>query len=69
MIFGIPLAILLGILTFISLITTALFGIAVFKFGKANLFRYHKFFAFTTITIAVIHFVFAFLLWFKGIVI
>jgi hypothetical protein len=67
MIFGIPLAIWLGFVTFASLITTASFGIAVFKFHKTNLFKYHKLFAFITVSIAVIHFVFAFLLWFKGI--
>jgi hypothetical protein len=67
MIFGIPLAIWLGILTFISLFITASFGIAVFKFNKSHLFKYHKAFAFVTVTLAICHLIFAFLLWFKGI--
>ena len=67
MILGLPLAIWFGFLTFISLFTTASLGIAVFKFNKSHLFKYHKTFAFITITLAICHLVLAFLLWFKGI--
>jgi hypothetical protein len=68
MIFGIPIAIGFGILTIISLFTTACLGIAVFKFQK-NVFKYHMFFAFLTLTLAVIHLIFAYLLWFRGVLI
>lgn len=66
MIANIPLAIWFGILTIISLFTTASLGIAVHKFNK-NVFRLHMFFAFLTLTLAIIHLIFAYLLWFKGI--
>ena len=68
MILGIPLAIWLGIITIILVFTTASLGIAVHIFKK-NVFRYHKFFAFTTLVFAAIHATFAILLWFYGIVI
>jgi hypothetical protein len=62
---SIPLAIWLGFLTIVSLFTTAGLGIAVFKFRK-NVFKYHKAFAFLTVTLALVHFAFAVLLWFFG---
>ncbi|MEK6859746.1 MAG: hypothetical protein AABX54_02925 [Nanoarchaeota archaeon] len=65
MIFPIPLAIIFGILTIISVFTTASFGIAVHKFNK-KVFGFHMFFAFLTLTLAVIHLIFAFLLFFYG---
>lgn len=68
MILGIPLAVWLGILTITSVFTTAGLGIAMHVYNK-NVFRYHKFFAFLTITLALIHAIFALLLWFFGIVI
>lgn len=68
MILGIPLAIWFGILTIASVFTTASFGIAVHVFRK-NVFKYHKFFAFLTMTLAVIHAILALMLWFFGIVI
>jgi len=68
MIFGIPTAVWFGILTIISLFITLAFGIAVFKFQK-NVFKHHIFFAYLTIIFAIIHLIFAYLLWFKGILI
>ncbi len=68
MILGIPLAIWLGFLTFASLITTISLGIAMFYFQK-KVFKYHRLFAFLTISIAVIHVTFAILLWFFGVMI
>lgn len=65
MILKIPLAIWFGGLTIISLFITASLGVAVFKFHK-NVFKYHKMFAFTTLTLAVIHLVLGVLLWFFG---
>ena len=66
MIAGIPLAIWFGMLTIALVFTTASFGIAV-HFFKKNVFRYHKFFAFTTLVVALIHATLAFLLWFYGV--
>jgi hypothetical protein len=68
MIFKIPLAVIFGILTILSVFTTASLGVAVYKFRKP-VFKFHKFFAFLTITLAIIHLVLAYLLWFKGIII
>ena len=68
MIFQLPLAIIFGILTIISLFTTASFGITIHVFKK-NVFKFHMFFAFLTLTLAIIHLILAYLLWFKGIVI
>lgn len=66
MLFGIPTAIWLGFLTIISLFITLSLGIAMHNFKK-NVFKYHKFFAFLTGIIAIIHMIFAILLWFFGI--
>jgi hypothetical protein len=66
MILNIPLAIWFGILTIISLFTTAGLGIAVHIFQK-NVFNYHKIFAFTTLALALIHLTLAVMLWFYGI--
>jgi hypothetical protein len=68
MVFIFPIAIWLGIITIISLFTTLSLGIAVHIFNK-NVFRYHMFFAFFTASVALVHLVFAVLLWFYGIVI
>jgi hypothetical protein len=68
MILPIPLAIIFGFLTILSLFITAGLGIAVHKYHKP-VFRFHKFFAFLTITLAIIHLVLAYLLWFSGIAI
>jgi hypothetical protein len=68
MILGIPLAIWLGFITFASLVVTVSLGVAMFYFQK-KVFKYHRFFAFFTITIAVIHFILAILLWFFGVAI
>jgi hypothetical protein len=65
MILKIPLAIWFGGLTVISLFITAGLGVAVFKYHK-NVFKYHKMFAITTITLAIIHVVFVVLLFFFG---
>lgn len=66
MIFGLPLAIWLGFLTFACLVITVSLGIAMFYFQKP-VFKYHRFFAFSTIILAIIHFILAFLLWFMGV--
>lgn len=68
MIFGIPLAIIFGMATIISVFITASLGIATHIFKK-NVFNYHKYFAFLTIILAIIHATLAFLLWFYGIII
>jgi len=65
MILFLPLAIIFGILTIISLFITASLGIALHKFNK-NVFKIHMFFAFLTLTLAIIHLILAYLLWFKG---
>ncbi len=66
MLFGIPIAVLLGFLTIILLFTTATFGILVHVYKKP-VFKYHKLFAFLTLISAVAHLILAFLLWFYGI--
>lgn len=63
MLFGIPLAIYLGVATIISVFITASFGIAMHVYKK-DVFNHHKFFAFTALTLAVIHAVFAFMLYY-----
>jgi hypothetical protein len=68
MILGIPLAILFGFLTIIFILITASFGIAFHIFRK-NVFKYHQFFAFTTIFIATVNLILLFLFWFKKIII
>ena len=68
MILGLPLAVWFGILTITSLFTTLSLGIAMHVFKKP-VFKYHRFFAFLTGTLAVIHLIFAFMLWFLGIII
>lgn len=67
MVFGIPLAIWFGVMTIISAGITFSLGIAMHFFRK-DVFRYHAFFAFTTIILAIIHAVLAYFLWFKGII-
>lgn len=66
MILGLPLAIWLGFLTFGSLVTTVSLGVAMHNFQKP-VFKYHRFFAFLTITLATIHLILGFLLWFLGV--
>lgn len=68
MVFYFPLAIWLGIATIVSLFTTLSLGIALHNFHK-NVFRYHRFFAFFTGLMAIIHMIFAILLFFYGIVV
>ncbi len=65
---GIPTAIWLGLLTILSLFVTFSLGIAMIKFRK-DVLRYHMRMAFITITLAVIHLVFAVALWFFGVAI
>jgi hypothetical protein len=67
-ILGIPYSIWFGFLTYACLATTVSLGIAFHVFHK-DVFKYHRFFAFTTITIATIHLILGFLLWFVGILI
>ena len=66
MILNVPLAIWFGMLTGASLFTTASLGIAVHVFKK-KVFRYHKFFAGLTVSLAIIHIILAVLLWFFSI--
>jgi uncharacterized membrane protein len=68
MILNIPLAIWFGFATGAFFILTVTFGILFFYFKKP-LFPYHKYFAFITIALAVIHIILAVLLWFFGITI
>jgi hypothetical protein len=67
MVFLIPLAIWLGMLTFVFLVITAILGILVLK-GKAK-FECHRTLAIITICLAVLHVIFAILLWFFAVVI
>ena len=64
---GVTVAIILGIATFISLFTTVSLGIAYHTFKK-NVFKYHRFFAFTTASLATVHAIFVYL-WLSGIVV
>jgi len=66
MIFGMPLAIIFGILTIILLFITATYGVLMYKFKKP-VFKYHKIFAFLTVILALIHAVLAFMLFYLGI--
>jgi len=68
MILGIPLAVWFGILTILCLFTTFSLGIALHVFKK-NVFKYHRFFAITTILIAIIHIVLMLLLQFGRVII
>jgi hypothetical protein len=63
MVLGFPLAVWFGIITIISLVITAVFGILFHNYHKP-VFRYHKFFAFFTIIIAIIHIILV-ILWIK----
>jgi hypothetical protein len=67
MAFGMQIAITLGALTFISLFTTVSLGILYYHFKK-NVFKYHRFFAFTTASLAILHAIFVYL-WLSGAVI
>ncbi len=49
-----PLFAWLGLLTFLSLLTTASYGYMLFK-GKVRSFRTHMMLAATTITLAIVH--------------
>ena len=53
LVFGKPLIMYLGILTFLSLVTTATLGVLVLH-GKVQ-FKYHLAFAIATISLGVIH--------------
>jgi ABC-type proline/glycine betaine transport system permease subunit len=54
-IFGIPVIMVLGIITLISVITTATIGFMVFKGTKKIPFRWHIRLAILSITLAVLH--------------
>ena len=54
MIWFLPLFAWLGLLTLLSLLTTASYGYMLFK-GKVRSFRTHMMLAATTITIAIVH--------------
>lgn len=60
MILNLSLTIWFGILTVTSLFITASLGIAVHVFHK-KVFGFHMFFAFITLTLAVIHIILAYL--------
>ena len=59
---GKPLMFYLGIITIISLFTTATLGYLTYK-GK-NTFSYHRAFAVTTLSLALIHGILGFLAYF-----
>lgn len=61
LIFGKPLIFYLGIITMISLFTTATLGYLTYK-GK-NTFSYHRAFAITTISLTLIHGILALLVY------
>jgi hypothetical protein len=67
LIFGYPLIMYLGILTLLSLLSTATVGYLVFS-GKAKppiiTFSMHRFLAYTTITLALIHGILGLLIYF-----
>jgi hypothetical protein len=67
LIFGYPLIMYLGILTLISLLSTATVGYLVFS-GKAKppiiTFTTHRFLAYTTIGLALIHGILGLLIYF-----
>ncbi len=65
MILGIPFLVVFGALTFLSLITTASLGVAMIRFGK-DVFKAHRFFAFFTLSVAVIHVTLASVFFFTG---
>jgi hypothetical protein len=67
MLLGIPLAIWLGLLAITLLFATLFLGVAMMH-GKASL-KYHKAFAFATGAAALVHLVFAVLLWFYGVMV
>lgn len=54
MIWALPLFAWLGLLTFLSLITTASYGYMLFK-GKVRSFKTHMALAATTILLALVH--------------
>lgn len=66
MLFGIPLVIWFGFLTIIGLFAAAVTGVMMVYFRKPVL-GWHKVLALLTVILAVVHAVFAFLLWLFGI--
>ena len=64
---GMQIAIGLGVSTIISLFITLSLGIAYHNFKK-NVFKYHRFFAFTTASLAVLHAIFVYL-WLSGFIV
>ena len=54
MVWALPLFAWLGLLTLLSLLTTASYGYMLFK-GKVRSFRTHMMLAAATITLAIIH--------------
>jgi hypothetical protein len=68
MVFVFPLAIWIGILTFISFIITLFLGLSVYKFNKPWI-KVHLTFAGITFVLAIIHVIFVVLLFYFGYVI
>lgn len=66
MVLGYPLAMWIGIITFISLSLSIAFGIALHKYHKP-VFRYHMLFAFLTIILAAIHVILVILMLYFGV--
>jgi hypothetical protein len=63
LIFGKPLIMYLGIITLLSFLITATIGILIVT-GKGIPFKWHKFMAFTSLTLALIHGILGILLYF-----
>jgi len=64
-VFGLPLAIVFGIITFVCLLVTALLGYLVLK-GKYNIpFAWHMRMAAATIIVAIVHIVLV-IAWLSG---
>ncbi|MEK6906659.1 MAG: hypothetical protein AABW81_03490 [Nanoarchaeota archaeon] len=68
MVFIFPLAVWFGILTILSLFTTACFGILTYKYKKP-FFKKHMSFAFLTLVLAIIHAILVILWIYFGIII
>ena len=66
MVFIFPIAIWFGIFTFLSLVITLSLGIAFHRYHKP-VFRYHRFFAFLTLLLALIHITYVILKTYFGI--
>ena len=68
MLLDVPLAIWVGIVAMAFVILTFMFGLERKRLGQ-RWFRYHRYLAYASIVLLLVHAVLAFMLWFMGIVI